>query len=214
VRATFREQLDALRGLLVTMAASATSAMRWATESLLDGDQDAALRVLETAEQLRVARTEAEEMVHQLLVRQQPVASDLRLALVSLHVASDLERMGLLAEHVTKIMLMRHPFPAVPSEVAGVIRHMGHLAEGLAWKVAGALEVADPRMAAQLDRDDDEMDALHRDLFEVLFEHWPHGTRAAVDVTLLSRFYERFADHAVNAGRQVVYLITGRSPAA
>jgi phosphate transport system protein len=213
VRAIFREQLDALRGLLVLMAASATSAIRWASEALLDGNLDAASRVLETTDQLRVSRAQAEEMVHGLLVRQQPVASDLRLAVAALHVVTDMERMGALAEHIAKIMLLRHPVPAVPPEVAGVIRRMGQLAEGLAWRVAGMLEVGDPQVADQLDRDDDEMDTLHRNLFEVLFGQWPHGTMAAVDVALLSRFYERFADHAVNAGRQVAYLVTGQPPA-
>jgi phosphate transport system protein len=214
MRATFREQLDALRGLLVVMAAAATSAMHWANQALVSGDLHAAARVLETADQLHTTRTQAEEMVHQLLVRQQPVASDLRLALASLHVAGEIERMGLLAQHIAKIMLLRHPVPAVPPEVAGVIARMGQLAESLAWKVARVLELADTQAAVQLDRDDDEMDILYRDLFEVLFEHWPHGTKAAVDVALLSRFYERFADHAVSAGRQVIYLVTGQSPDA
>ena len=40
---------------------------------------------------------------------------------------------------------------------------------------------------------------------------WPHGVETAVDITLLGRFYERFADHAVNAGRRVVYLVTGEA---
>ncbi len=214
MRATFRAQLDTLRGRLVLMAASATSAMRWANQALLDGDLDAASQVLETADQLRVARAQTEELVHDLLVRQQPVASDLRLALASLYVAGDIERMGALARHIAKIMLMRHPAPAVPPEAAVVLGRMGQLAERLAWKVTRVLEVGNPQEAVELDRDDDEMDALHRDLFEVLFERWPHGTRTAVDAALLSRFYERFADHAVNAGRRVVYLVTGQSPNA
>ena len=54
------------------------------------------------------------------------------------------------------------------------------------------------------------MDELHRSLFTVLLgRDWPYGVETAVDATLLGRFYERYADHAVNAGQQVVYLITG-----
>src|SRR6266511_1771948 len=149
VRATFRAQLDTLRGRLVLMAASATSAMRWANQALLDGDLDAASQVLETA--------------------------DHRLALASLYVAGDIERMGALARHIAKIMLMRHPAPAVPPEAAVVLGRMGQLAERLAWKVTRVLEVGNPQEAVELDRDDDEMDALHRDLFEVLFERRPPG---------------------------------------
>jgi phosphate transport system protein len=57
------------------------------------------------------------------------------------------------------------------------------------------------------------MDALHRNLFTVLLDHqWGHGVSAAVDVALLGRFYERFADHAVEVGRRVVFQVTGMLP--
>ena len=75
------------------------------------------------------------------------------------------------------------------------------------------LETRDAALAAQLDNDDDEMDDLHRQMFEVLFGQWSHDVRAAVDAALLARFYERYADHAVSAAQQVVYLTTGVSPA-
>jgi phosphate transport system protein len=161
---------------------------------------------------LRSRREDVEETVVELLVRQQPVASDLRLALASLHVAADFERMGALAEHVAKIMLMRHPVTAVPPEVARVARQMADVAQRLAWKVTGVLETGDAALAAQLESEDDEMDELHRQMFEVLFGNWQHEVRAAVDAALLARFYERYADHAVSAAQQVVYLVTGVAP--
>jgi phosphate transport system protein len=212
VRALFREQLDALRGLLVVMAASATSAIRWASDALMEGDPAAAQRVLVTAAELDRERQQVEETIRDMLVRQQPVASDLRLALAGLHVAGDIERMGALAGHIAKIMLLRHPVGAIPAAVEDIMRRMGEIAEELGWKVARALEVGDQDAGEQLDRDDDEMDALHRNLFEALFGDWPFGAQAAVDVALVGRFYERYADHAVNAGRQVAYLVTGEPP--
>lgn len=213
MRATFREQLDTLRGSLVVMGSDVTSAMRWATRSLLEGELEPASQCIEAAAAIRRRREEIEEAVVMLLVRQQPVASDLRLALASMRVAGDFERMGALAEHVAKIMLLRHPVTAVPPEVAEVARQMAAIAEQLAWKVTGVLETGDATLAAQLDTDDDEMDELHRQMFEVLFGNWQHDVKAAVDAALLARFYERYADHAVNAAQQVVYLITGVSPA-
>jgi phosphate transport system protein len=213
MRTTFREQLDSLRGSLIVMGSDVTSAMRWATESLLDGDLEPASKCINVAAALRRSRDEVEEAVVTLLVRHQPVASDLRLALASLHVAADFERMGALAEHVAKIMLLRHPVTAVPPEVAQVARRMADIAERLAWKVTGVLETGDAALAAQLDADDDEMDDLHRQMFEVLFGQWNHEVKAAVDAALLARFYERYADHAVSAAQQVVYLVTGVFPA-
>jgi phosphate transport system protein len=213
MRTTFREQLDSLRGSLVVMGADVTSAMRWATESLLEGNLEPASQCIDAAATIRRRREEVEEAVVTLLVRQQPVASDLRLALASLHVAADFERMGALAAHVAKIMLLRHPVTAVPPEVAEVARKMAAVAEHLAWKVTGVLETGDATLASQLEADDDEMDDLHRQMFEVLFGQWSHDVRAAVDAALLARFYERYADHAVNAAQQVVYLVTGVPPA-
>ncbi|MDT5388123.1 MAG: phosphate transport system protein, partial [Mycobacterium sp.] len=71
----------------------------------------------------------------------------------------------------------------------------------------------DPEKAARIREEDDAMDDLHRHLFTVLMDkEWKHGVTAAVDVTLLSRFYERFADHAVEVARRVIFQVTGKSP--
>ena len=64
--------------------------------------------------------------------------------------------------------------------------------------------------SGQLDHDDDAMDEIHGHLFTILLDpQWPHPAATAVDVTLLSRYYERFADHAVTIGRRVIFQATG-----
>jgi phosphate transport system protein len=71
----------------------------------------------------------------------------------------------------------------------------------------------DPEKAARLREEDDAMDDLHRHLFTVLMDReWKHGVATAVDITLLGRFYERFADHAVEIGRRVIFQATGKLP--
>jgi phosphate transport system protein len=71
----------------------------------------------------------------------------------------------------------------------------------------------DPEKAARISEEDDAMDDLHRHLFTVLRDRdWRHGVAAAVDVTLLGRFYERFADHAVEVARRVIFQATGQFP--
>jgi phosphate transport system protein len=80
----------------------------------------------------------------------------------------------------------------------------------MAEKITGVLQTADAERAAELDRDDDEIDELQQQLFGLLLgTAWRHGVGPAVDGAQLGRWYERFADHAVNAGRRVVYFITG-----
>ena len=214
MRAWFGKQLDELRGQLVVTAASVTSSIRWATESLLLMDLDSAHKVTLAAAEMKTARVRIEEMVLELLVRQQPVASDLRLALAGLHVVGDLDRMAALADHIAKIVVLRHPMPVVPTQIRPAVQRMGEVAGELAWTVTRALEMDDPEAAARMERDDDIVDDLHRDMFGVLFSEWAHGVQAAVDLTLIFRYYERYADHAVNAGHQVAFMVTGSAPEA
>jgi phosphate transport system protein len=92
---------------------------------------------------------------------------------------------------------------------------MGKVAVQLALKAAEVARTRNVILAAELDADDDAMDVLHHEMMEVLMnEHWPHGVRTAVDITLLARYYERFADHAVVVARETVYAVTGQEPDA
>ena len=89
---------------------------------------------------------------------------------------------------------------------------MGRIAVDLGNAAKDVVQSGDPRKAAQLDHDDDAMDDLHRQLFGVLIDpEWKYGVAAAVDVTLLGRYYERFADHAVEIGRRVIFQATAPS---
>jgi len=90
------------------------------------------------------------------------------------------------------------------------VLEMGQVAERIVVKVGSVIAGKDIESAITLERDDDEMDRLHRDIFNMLMDSkWTHGTEAAVDATLVGRYYERFADHAVSVARRVVYLVTG-----
>ena len=99
------------------------------------------------------------------MARQAPVASDLRALITALHVAADLERMGDLADHVAKTALRRHPSPAVPAELRPAFTAMADVADRMAAKIATVLAKLDAVGAAELERDDDAMDELHKELF-------------------------------------------------
>jgi phosphate transport system protein len=156
---------------------------------------------------------QAEDRALKLLALQQPVASDLRTIVRSLHVGADIERMGALAVHVATISRRRHPECAVPEEVRGRFAEMGSRAVQLARTAQTVLVSRDPVKAARLRDEDDAVDADHRHLFTLLIDcKWQDGISSAVDVALLGRFYERFADHAVEIGRRVVFEATGGLP--
>ncbi|WDZ85512.1 phosphate signaling complex protein PhoU [Micromonospora cathayae] len=212
MRDEFQADLQTVSQLLVEMADAIRDAMRQATRALLTADRRAAETVIARDAEIDGRYRDVEERVCELLARQAPVASDLRAVITALHVAADLERMGDLADHVAKTALRRHPSPAVPAELRPIFTEMAGIADRMAGKISGVLAAPDAQLAAELDSDDDAMDDLHRSLFGVLLDDaWPYGVETAIDATLLGRFYERFADHAVNAGEHVVYLITGET---
>jgi phosphate transport system protein len=211
MRAVFRERLDALTATIAEMCAMAGQAMQDATEALLEADLVLAETVIGEHNKITLNAVRAENDVFALLASNAPVADDLHTVITSLKNVADADRMGDLALHVANIARRRHPAHALPREVNGYFAEMGRIAVDLANNAKDVVQLADPRKAAQLRHDDDAMDDLHRHLFNLLMDReWKHGVVAAVDVTLLGRYYERFADHAVEIGRQVVFQAAGK----
>ena len=208
-RENYEEQLDRLTGLLATMSREAGAAIRGASVALFDVDRAAAEAVVAGDAVLDRYRAEAEAMIPEMLVRHQPVASDLRLVVCALRIAASLERMGDLAVHIAKVVLMRHPVGVVPASAVPVLITMADAAARMAEKAAVVLATRDYLDAAQLALDDDEVDAAEKRLLSLLVSGWPYGVESAIDLALVGRYYERYADHAVNVARQVVFLVTG-----
>jgi phosphate transport system protein len=212
MREEYRAELADVTQTLVAMAEGVRTAMRRATAALVNADQTEAEEVLSADAETDARYRLVEDKVYDLLARQAPVASDLRLVVTALHIAADLERMGDLAAHVAKTALRRVPAVAVPEELRPVINDMATAADRIAGKVTEILQTADAERAAELERDDDEIDELQKQLFGLMLgTAWRHGVEPAIDGALLGRWYERFADHAVNAGRHVVYFVTGEA---
>ena len=210
MREGYREELDDINNCLVEMANSVGSAMSTATTALLDADVALADLVIAGDQHIDAARESIEQRCFTLLARQQPVAGDLRTITTAMRIVSDLERMGDLAEHIAKLARMRFPDHAVPQEVRPAFLEAGHVSEMLVAKAGTVIATQNVDKARELETDDDAMDRIHRGLFrELLADSWPHGVETAIDVTLLGRYYERFADHAVSVARRVVYLVTG-----
>jgi phosphate transport system protein len=213
MRDLYHDELDDLGKTLVRMTQLVRIAMERATRALLDGDLSGAERVISDDPQIDALREDLEERTFQMIARQQPVATDLRLLVTTLHLSADLERMGDLARHIAKVARMRYPELAVPEEVRDVISQMGTVALSLVAKVADVIEGRDVALAQALEAEDDSMDALHRKLFTLLLSpNWTHGVESAIDMTLLGRYYERYADHAVSVAQRVVFIVTGERP--
>jgi phosphate transport system protein len=213
MREAYHEQLNQLADHLAGMCSMVADAMDLATKALLEADLAIAEQVISDDAKVDEARSVCEEQAYALLALQAPVATDLRTVLAAIHAAESLERMGDLALHVAKAARRRHPQPVLPEPVKPYFAEMGRVALKLAHQAEQVIHTKDIEQARALEDADDEMDDLHRHLFTVIMDKdWPHGVASAVDVTLLGRFYERFADHAVSVAKRVVFVVTGRMP--
>jgi phosphate transport system protein len=214
MRTVFHKQLDDLATQLGEMCGMAGVAMKHATQALLEADLSAAEQVIRDHDQIVAMRAQVEKEAFALLALQQPVAGDLRAIFSSIQIIADTERMGALAVHIAKIARREHPKHVLPEDVRGCFAEMGKVAITLGDGAKQVLMSRDPQQAAQLREQDKAMDELYRHLFSVLLDDdWKHGVTVGVETALLGRFYERFADHAVEIGRRVIFMSGGVLPA-
>lgn len=213
MREAYHVELENLATKLADMSAQVADAMERATKAMLESDLELAERVISDDALVDDARADCEEQAYALLALQAPVATDLRIVLAAIHAAESLERMGDLALHVAKATRRRHPEPVLPDNVRPYFADMGKIDVRLARRVERIIKTRDIEAARSLEADDDQVDDIHRHLFSVIMDKdWEHGVATAVDVTLLGRFYERYADHAVSVARRMVFVVTGRMP--
>ena len=183
--------------------------MHRASVALLEADRERAEAVIESDVEIDSINQEVELAATALIALQQPVATDLRVVLSAMRISTTLERMGDLAQHVAKTARMRYPDRAVPSNVVGQFTEMAQIADRMGAKMAEVIGSKDVELAREIEADDDRMDALHRQVLDVLLSQEPGPVNQAVDVTLLNRYYERYADHVVSVARRVIYLVIG-----
>jgi len=210
MREDFKNQLSLIDEALVDMAVLVGKSISLATNSLLEDDLTAAEKVIAGDDRINELNAEIEEMSSRIAALQAPVATDLRLVMSAIRMAGSLERMGDLAVHIAKQVRLRYPNPSIPAELKDTFAKMGQAASKIVEQTGQVIASRDTSLADEMKKFDDTLDDLHRELFTVvLSEDWKHGVEAAIDVTLLSRFYERFGDHAVSVARRVIHIVTG-----
>jgi phosphate transport system protein len=200
----FRDELVWLSDRMVTMSRLAQSGMGRATASLLRADLTLAQGVISDDRMVDALRADIEQGSVRLLEARPLATVERKAVLAVLRMATHLERMGDLARHVAKLARLRYPHQAIPAELHHAVQAMSDVAERIAVRTTAVIAGWDAVGAADLEIFDDEMDRLHRESFAMVLDpEWGHGVATAIDITLVARYYERFADHAVAVGRQL-----------
>ncbi len=214
IRSAFQDELDGVSQSLVDLTNMVSESIVKSSKALLTADLKLAEEVIATDARIDDYQHDLDTRIIDIIARQQPVASDLRALITALRMSADLERMGDLSHHIAKVARLRHPNNAIPADLVLAFTEMGYVAEKLSTKVATVITTRDTDMALQVEKDDDEMDDLHRKVISGIITNGPGITiESAIDLTLLGRYYERFADHAVAVARRVYFLVKGEFPA-
>ena len=210
MREVFQNQLQEVQERLVDAAGDATRIMQTANKAFITSDVVLADQAIASAELVNEKALALDELVIRILSRESPVARDLRILVSALRISASLERMAALAGHVAQIARFRFPGSAVPASLLETFTEMGALDVALGKKVVKLLANTDVDLARSIQAEDARVDELHRHVFDtVLAPSWKENAMFTVDVTLASRYHERFADHVVDISAKVSYLTTG-----
>jgi phosphate transport system protein len=210
MRAVFQQELREVQERLVVLAEGARTIMDKAGQAFLNSDVAMADEALALAAANEERSLDLDELVIRVLATQAPVARDLRILVSALRMSASLERMGALAGHIAAIARYRFPGSAVPESVRQIFNDMFRIDLELAGKAVELLKNTDLNLAREIQAQDESVDRLHRKVFDVVFAaDWSENAIYTVDVTLASRYFERFADHVVEISSKVSFLQTG-----
>lgn len=210
MRRIFDQELYEVQQRLVELAQGAGVIMQKATQAFLKSDVSLADEALALADRNERKSLDLDELVIKILGTQSPVARDLRILVSALRMSASLERMGSLASHIAAIARYRYPGSAIPEALRETFADMSKIDLELAEKVVTLLQNTDVDLAREIQARDEAVDLLHRKVFDtVLSPDWSENAIYTVDVTLASRYFERFADHVVDISSKVSFLQTG-----
>jgi phosphate transport system protein len=213
MRTEFHAQLERLTAELGEMCGIAAMAVQDATAAVVDADSTALVRVRSHLRRLDELNAGVDRRAFSVLALNAPVAHDLRVAMSAFSVAASADRMGALAANIAKTATRGAADATMPTLTLAIFAEMGRLAIGLAEGARVAVLGDDADEARRVQDDDTAMNELYRRLLgTVVNDKWPHGVAAASDAVLLGRFYERFADNAVEIARKVIFQASGTLP--
>ena len=209
-RINFHQQLTALKDKLLAMAALSQQALEFSVEAYLSRDLALCNHVLDIEKAINSSETTVDDMAHDLLAKEQPMAIDLRFILSVIKINGDLERIGDQAANIVERAILLKDLPEISLPVD--IQTMGEKAGLMIRTALQALLEGDAKMAESVLCMDDEVDdmnrAVQKELVDVMQQH-PEVSVQALNALLISRNLERSADHATNIAEDVIFWLRG-----
>jgi phosphate transport system protein len=209
-RSRFHEELDSLETEIVTLADLAERSVSGAFEAVLKRDPELADRVIAADDEADQHYLDIERKVLMLLARQTPVASDLRLISAVLHINLHLERVADMGVNIAKIAKVTMGWPSNDT----VLTHLQEMADVAGTMLRTAITAfvrRDLKLCRALPKMDDPVDRLNRGMYREVaaLAGDPRMLEWGIHMNVVSRQLERVADHAVDIGEQVAFLLTG-----
>ena len=209
-RNAFDADLHALSVSLIEMGQFATEAVEQAVRALFSQDKVAAKRIKEEDDMLDEMEHDIEQLCLRLLLKQQPVASDLRKISTAIKMITDIERIGDHAADIAEITLLLD-VPVFP-EMYDELQKMAQAAQNMAKSATEAYVNGDLALARKTREADDIVDAAFlkiRNILGEIIRTKPEQMEAAMDYLMVIKYLERVADHAENICEWVEYYMTG-----
>ncbi len=206
----FEEEFQLLNDTLQEMGALVAHSIHRSVLSLVEKNEDYAHQVIRDESRIDQMEIQIDDLAASLIVREQPVARDMRLIVAAIKISTDLERMGDLAVHIAERALSLMTQPALPEAV-----NFGELANLVESMVLGSLDgfvKRDPQIARGILDSDDSVDqhrnTIQRQLID-LMQRDPATIARAIDNLIVARKLERIGDHATNIAEDVIFLAQG-----
>ncbi|MCC9175655.1 phosphate signaling complex protein PhoU [Arthrobacter sp. zg-Y179] len=210
MRKVFQAELHQIGEELTQISQLVTEAMRKATLAFEGADIELAQDVIAADARIDFLQNDLDERAIDVLALQGPVASDLRMIVGSLRMSASLERMGDLARHIAQLARLRYPANVVPDNMVQTFREMAQLDLRISEQLTELLETRNLEMSKDIYDANSRINELHAGVFKsIASPDWNVPAVSTVDLTLASRYFERFADHGVSVTRKVNYLVTG-----
>ena len=210
MRNKFDEQLQQLNDMLIEMGTLIETTIALATQALREQDTALAKKAIAYDQEVDQKEQDIEALCMKILLRQQPIARDLRLVSAALKMITDMERIGDQAADIAEITIMLAGTPNIKK-----LEHIPKMAAATVKMVTDSIDAfvrKDLKLAEAVIKSDDVVDDLfvtvRCDLMEFIRNHSENGEQA-IDLLMIAKYFERIGDHAVNIAEWVVFSITG-----